>query len=484
MPSKPNFILIFPDQWRGDALSCLGNSVVETPFIDDLAADGVTFTAAYSACPSCIAARACLATGQSPSSTGRLGYKDGVPWRYPVTMMSELRDTGYQTINVGKTHFYPQRANLGFEINISYETQRLGDDYQNDYDAFLQAETGGQVRDTVKEINNNLMLVRPWVHEEYLHPSTWTVTAALDQLRKRDPQRPFFLQVGFHRPHPPLDPPLAYYQMYEGCELPPVPVGDWAASNDVPMRTTNSRVGHLDEKLLNKARWAYYAQCAHIDYNIGRLYHFLQRRHWLDNTWLIFCSDHGELLGDHHLNAKSHPYEGSTKIPFIIKPPTSIEGEHGVTCEAPTTHMDIMPTVLEAAGIDIPHTVEGQSLMPFVRGRKPSQWREFVHGEHTGGPANQFVTDGREKFAWYTVTGEERFFDLTTDPGECVNLVNDPTCTERVQLWRQRLIDVLSKRPQDGLSFGDKLIPGTRLPAVRSALMTAQRDSDGIIRPH
>ena len=82
MPDRPNFLFIFPDQWRGDCLGSLGHPVVETPFLDQLAAEGVTFTAAYTACPSCIATRASLITGQTPSTCGRIGYRDGVPWRY------------------------------------------------------------------------------------------------------------------------------------------------------------------------------------------------------------------------------------------------------------------------------------------------------------------------------------------------------------------------------------------------------------------
>lgn len=99
---KRNILIIFPDQWRGDALGFLGHPVADTPFLDHLAGEGVTFTNAYSACPSCIAARASLATGLTPSTAGRLGYRDGVYWDYPLTYMKYLRDNGYQTMVSGK----------------------------------------------------------------------------------------------------------------------------------------------------------------------------------------------------------------------------------------------------------------------------------------------------------------------------------------------------------------------------------------------
>jgi len=483
VPDRPNFLFIFPDQWRGDCLGTLGHPVVETPFLDEMALEGVIFTAAYAACPSCIAARACVATGQTPNSVGRLGYQDRVPWRYPVTMMTCLRDGGYQTMSAGKTHFYPQRANLGFEQNLSYETQDLGDDYESDYEIWLKQQTGGAVRDTAQEMGNNSWIAHPWVHDEYLHPSTWNATAAIGLLRRRDPMRPFFIQVGFHRPHPPLDPPLQYFEMYHERPLPPVPVGDWAAEYDRPVSKTDCSAGHLADHLLDRARRAYYAQITHLDYQIGRILYFLRRRKWLDNTYVIVCADHGELLGDHHLFRKTLGYEGSAKLPFIIQPPKAVECRRGTDCSAPITHMDIMPTVLEAAGIDIPDFVEGASMTPLLRGSAVS-WREYVHGEHSGfTTACQFVTDGKEKFHWETVSGRERFFDLTKDPQETVDLAEDPAYADRVALWRNRLIEVLAERPQDGMSDGTRLIAGRSTPAVRPELLEKKLDCDGVVRP-
>jgi arylsulfatase A-like enzyme len=463
---QPNVLFIFTDQWRGDCLGSLGHPVVETPYLDELAARGTTFPHAYSPCPSCIAARASVVTGQTPTTHGRLGYRDGVPWRYTPTLMSLLRDGGYQTINVGKTHFYPQRAYLGFEINLIYESINYLGTFESDYHLWLERETRGTVRDTAREMPCNSWMARPWTHPEYLHPTNWTTDTALDVLARRDPTRPFFLQVGYHRPHPPIDPPLAWYEQYHDRPLPPVPVGDWCAEWDQPTLEIEAARGRLPAHLLARGLRAYYAQISHLDYQIGRLLQAVGR-----DTYVIFTSDHGEMLGDHCLFRKTYPFEGSARVPFLIAGPGVKSGQ---LRPEPITLADIMPTVLEAAGLAIPASVEGASLAPLTRGESVP-WRDAIHGEHSscyGQEGWQFITDGVEKFCWETLSGRELFFDLAADPQELHNLSADPAAAERVTRWRQRLIDEFAThRPQDALTDGTRLIAGTLLPAVRPELL-------------
>jgi len=466
---RPNFVLLFPDQWRGDCLGSLGH-VVETPHLDELAADGVTFTAAYSPCPSCIATRAVLATGLTPSSAGRMGYRDGVPWRYRRTLMHRLADAGYQTLCSGKTHFYPQRLMLGFQRMRLYDVQKLDPWFEDDYHPWLFGRTGGAVLDTCRTHSSNAWVARPWTHDEALHPNCWTADAALELLRRRDPTRPFFLQVGFHRPHPPLDPPLHVFERYLPRPLPPVPVGGWAGEFDAPVTRTDASAGRLPDHLLDRARRAYYAQITHLDSQIGRIVWFLRKRGLMENTYVLFASDHGEQLGDHHLFRKVTPFEGSAKVPFIVRPPPSAGGPRGDRCAAPVTHADIMPTLLELAGLPA-DGVEGRGVGPFLRGEQPP-WRDYVHGEHTaGGVGWQFVTDGREKFIWDSAGGREWFFSLTEDPQERVDLAADASSAERVALWRDRLARALAGRGADGLTDGEKLTPGRIAPTVRPELL-------------
>lgn len=465
---KQNIILIYPDQWRGDCLGSAGHQAIQTPFLDEMAGYGVRFSNAYSPAPTCIATRACLATGLSPNSTGRLGYRDFVDWNYPDTFMRLLRDSGYETICVGKTHFHPARIRLGFEKLSLYEMYWQDAEHPSDYHAWLDKETNGRIRDTAVDLDSNSWVPRPWTHDENLHPTTWTVTESINQLERRDPTRPFMLQVSFHRPHQPFDPPQSFLDQMADTPLPPVPVGDWADAYDHPVTWTSALEGRLSDAQLERTRRAYYAQMAHIDFQIGRLYRYLRGRKLVQNTWIIFSSDHGEMLGDHHLFRKAYPFEGSAGIPLIIKPPELPENA-GSVCDCAVNTADLMPTLLELGGVPVPEHVEGRSLMPLVKNVKQNLGRDFIHGEHA--PVWQYVTDGTYKFAWHSKDGTEWFFNRKDDPQECRNLANDPASKDLCDTWRRKLISVLAERPGDGLVKNGKLNAGTTLPAVRPELL-------------
>ena len=417
MPDRPNILFILTDQMRGDCLSITGHPVVETPHLDDLAQRGTVFTAAYSTCPSCIAARASIMTGLTPSSHGRLGYRDQVPWRYDDMLPALIGRAGYQTHCVGKTHFYPQRAHCGFDSLESYEAgQNFDGLYVNDYYDWLSERTGGRLHEDDHGLTHNGWAARPSALPEELHNNTWVAARGIDFLRRRDRTRPFFLNLSFHRPHAPLDPPQAYWDMYADREVPPVPVGDWAAAHDVSVDSVDAWQGRLDPRLLVKARRAYYAQIAHIDCQVGRVMRALGRLR-AGPTVVLFTSDHGEMLGDHHLFRKTYAYEGSARVPMIVSLP---EERQGRVRREPAALEDVYPTLLEAAGAPIPDRTEGLSLLPLCRGEAPA-WREFVHGEHaacySADEAMQYLTDGREKYVWFTQSGREQLFDLVRRPG-------------------------------------------------------------------
>ncbi len=439
---RPNILFIFPDQWRADCIGAEGH-IVRTPYLDHLASQGTLFSSAYSPCPTCIATRASLMTGQRPITHGRLGYRDWIPWTYPNMLPQVLRDAGYETMCSGKTHFAPQRARCGFEKMELYDNQKHDPWFESDYEQWLREKSRGLHRDTAQDMSSNSWIAKPWTAPEELHPNAWTTDMAIEMMRKRDPLRPFFLQVSYHRPHPPLDPPLHLYEEYRDLELPPVAVGDWAARHDVPVNNADGHsIGRLDDRQLRDMRCAYYAQLTHLDQQIGRLFRYMKQNALWGNTWIVFSSDHGELLGDHHLFRKTVPWEGAARVPLIIRPPQGTEQRR---CDKPLTHADYMPTFLGIAGVDIPETVEGRSLLPFVRGEKPD-WRDYVHGEHS--PRRQFVTDGKAKYAWDSITGEQWFFDLEHDPQELHNAAHDLDRREDVAMWRQRLVDELQGREQ------------------------------------
>jgi arylsulfatase len=163
---------------------------------------------------------------------------------------------------------------------------------------------------------------------------------------------------------------------------------------------------------------------------------------------------------------------------LIVRMPVGMdrggEAARNVRDDHPVILEDLMPTFLEEAGVAIPRTVEGKSLSRLVRGKGEGAWREFMHGEHARPNGGwQYVTDGNEKFIYETMTGEEWFFDLKNDPRELRNRVDDAVYAERVELWRSRLVEVLAKRPQDGLVKDGKLVKGVKLPPVREELMKA-----------
>ncbi|MFH1570532.1 MAG: arylsulfatase [Gemmatimonadota bacterium] len=469
---RPNILFVLTDQMRGDCLGAAGHPVVDTPNLDMLASQGTRFAASYSSAPSCIAARASIFTGQRPFTHGRLGYQDQVPWRYPTTLAAELSRAGYQTHCVGKTHFFPQRAHLGFASLESYEgDQNFDGRYVNDYFEWLRERTGGRLDEVDHGVDWNSWCARPSHLPEELHNNTWVATRGIEFLRRRDPTRPFFLNLSFHRPHPPIDPPQAFFDLYRDRALPPVPMGDWAARHDQPAGDVNAWQGRVPARLHDLTRRAYFAQIAHLDNQVGRFLMAL-RRHRCGPTWVIFTADHGEMLGDHCLWRKTYAYEGSARTPLIVCPP------HGAAvheCGAAVLQEDLMPTMLEIGGAPVPSSVEGRSLLPLLSGSpEAAGWRPYAHGEHSAcyhpDHGMQYLTDGRDKYIWYTATGQEQLFDLAADPEERRDLAPDPAQRPRLEQWRGRLVAELAPRA-DGLSDGRRLIPGTRLPAVRPELL-------------
>ena len=457
--SQPNLILITTDQMRGDCLSSLGRQPVQTPYLDNMAADGVRFDGAYCSIPSCIAARASIMTGQTPDSHGRLGYRDRVPWEYTTTLPGELQKAGYQTFAVGKMHFYPQRNAMGFERMVLHEgNQNWDDGFIDDYHEFVCEKTDGCITKNDHGLQDNSWVARPWHTEEYLHETNWTVTAALDVLRKRDPTRPFFLWLSFIKPHAPSDPPQAYWDMYIDEEMPPPAMGSWVGKGTdtfSPTWDVNCSRGQLTEKNLQRARAGYFGLISHIDAQLSRFFKVLQRHLFVpaDEVFSIFTADHGEMLGDHHYWRKTVAYEGSAKVPFIVRGPAEMGLQERTTVGNVVELMDVMPTFLDAAGVDIPDTVEGTSLLPLARGESPP-WRDYIHGEHSGPLGMQYLTDAQEKYIWHSKTGEEQLFDLREDPTELTNLADQPEHAERARLWRDRMIAHLQPRG-DGLA--DKL---------------------------
>ncbi len=467
-PQRPNILLIMTDQQRGDCLGIDGHPVLQTPYLDYLAGSGVRCRHAYTTCPSCVPARRSLMSGQHPHHTGMVGYRDGVEWEAPPPLLPQvLRDHGYQTALIGRNmHMYPTRKRYGFEHQVHADSQ------QSDYAHWLKRHAPAEEFDYHGAgPTHNDWPAHPWPLDEHMHATNWTVTEALKWLKFRDPSAPFFLTVQFLAPHPPLVPPAYYMERYLRTGVDEPIIGDWAqppANEGVGNDPAASKV-KLTGEALQTTRAAYYGLINHVDDQIRRFLRPFIGVGWdkdrsLDNTIIIFTSDHGEMLGDHYCWKKSVPYESSARVPMIVRPPKSFGIEPGTVIDEPTCLEDIMPTCLDAAGVEIPESVDGRSLWPLMRGEKTA-WRDHLQIEHA--PQHQTLTDGHEKFIWWVADGQEQFFDLANDPNECHDLINDPAAQPRIDAWRNKLIETLRGR-EEGFTDGERLIPGVKYSATQA----------------
>jgi arylsulfatase A-like enzyme len=368
-------------------------------------------------------------------------------------------------------HVFPERSLLGFHNVVLHDgylhNARLHNDnieMVDDYLPHLRAKYGPQADYADTGIGCNGYVVRPWVYDDLDHPSAWITTQAIDFLRRRDPRAPFFLFLSFHRPHPPFDPPRDYLAMYENKPLPPLACGEWNEAFPNGGRGLDSPVPR-DDWQIDRARRAYYAQMTFIDHQLNRLTHALFAAGCQENTCILFCSDHGDMLYDHGLVAKALPYEGAARIPFFLRFPRSWGFQAGQTVDAPVELRDVLPTLCDVANVPVPDSIEGRSVLPFCRG-ETAEWREYVHGEHTSGRlSNHWIVDGEWKYAWYSQTGVEQLFHLAEDPAETTDL--SAAQPERLAACRARLVQELADR-EEGFVVDGQLCAGRPVSAVLS----------------
>lgn len=473
LKKQPNIVLIMCDQMRGDCMGVAGHPDVKTPYLDSLAGEGTYFPNARAACPSCIPSRAALFTGMSQGGHGRVGYEDGVDWDYPHMMPGEFSLHGYHTEAVGKLHVHPPLRRCGFH-NLTLHDGYIGyyrkpgiparqqQTWSDSYIRWLKDRHGmdADVNDTGLECNS--FIAKPWVYDEMSHPTNWVVTESIRFLEKRDPDIPFFLMTSFVRPHPPFDAPADYFHMYGQIPLREPVMGDWERQEDAAAYRYqyDSPFGTEDARLKRQAMEGYYACITHMDHQIGRLLQALYREQILEDTVIVFLSDHGEMLFDHGMFRKVQPYEGSVRIPFIVRVGKNLTEQPQVpVCQDLVELRDVMPTLLSAAGVPVPDGVDGESFLPSLFG-KGGFSREYLHGEHSAGLlSNHFIATKQDKYIWYSQTGEEHYFHLDTDPGETHDCIGEAEDRERIAFLRGLLIQSLNGR-EEGYTDGERLIIG------------------------
>ena len=473
MNTKPNIILLMSDQFRGDCLSINKHPDVKTPFLDTLANDGALFENAYSACPTCIPARAILFTGMNQRKTKRVGYEECVDWNYQNMLAQQFTNSGYQTQLVGKMHVHPVRLSCGFDniklhdgyighyrrYNTPYwQHQNVSDDYMH----HIKSHLGPDADVNANGVENNSWVCSPWSYEERFHPTNWVVDESIRFLQTRDRTKPFMMMASFVRPHPPFDAPKNYLDMYMNKDLTMPKVGSWVdqSKTDKNGFTMDSIDGCNDENLKHQAMAGYYAAITHLDHQIGRFITSLENDESYHNSIIVFVSDHGELLFDNNTFRKTLPYQGSVNIPCIFHVGKKVAKTTANRFKHLIELKDIMPTLLDLAGLEIPNNVDGISFKELLLTANQAK-QEFIHGEHAGTNdlANQYIVTENDKFIWFPQKNEFQYFDLLNDPKELTNLINDSDVQNRITYLKNILIKQLEGR-EEGYSDGVSLKSG------------------------
>jgi arylsulfatase len=432
MPDRPNLIFLMPDQLRHDFLGCYGAEFLKTPNIDFLADHGVLFERSYSAHPVCVPARVSLITGMHALRTGVLDNGGFLRPDYRECGISTwpelLNERGYYTAAIGKMHFYPWDLRLGFQYRNIAEDKRwlyVRDDYWHFLHRHGHRKYHGREHEGYFENRGAIIDLLPWE----LQVDHFVGQEACRFIREHGAEGPFAMMVGFPGPHCPYDPAPEFLADIDPEKMPP-PVPE--APGDTPrIRQQNIEGNKRDwngvdyteftDEHKKKIRAHYAAEVEQIDQQVGEILNALREKGLLDNTVIIFSSDHGDYLGDHNLIGKGQYYEASTHVPMIVYVPWLTEAQR---CDELVTLTDVTATMLAFAGVDVPAFMDSQP-MPCL-GLPAGRGRERVIGALGGGWS---IYDGRLRLSKYA-TGEVTLFDLQADPTEQRNLVRDPDHAE------------------------------------------------------
>ncbi|MEM7024743.1 MAG: sulfatase-like hydrolase/transferase [Pseudomonadota bacterium] len=420
---RPNVLFIITDHWSASLLGCAGHPAIQTPILDTLAKNGVRFANAYSEHPVCIPARRSLMTGTPARVHGDRTFKPTGEMPDLPTLAQTFRDAGYQAQAVGKVHVYPQRDRIGFDDVVLDDEGRTLYGVTDDYEIYL-GDAGYVGRQFDHGMSNNGYAYRAWHLPEQTHATNWATRMTARAIKRRDPKRPSFWYCGYRHPHPPLVPLQAYLDLYREIEIDPPVIGAWAKDRialPYNAQATQTRGDSLGPGQTEAARRAFYALCTHIDHQIGSLIGTLRDEGILDDTIVMFTSDHGDMLGDHGMWAKQVFYEPSCHIPMILMG-TANDRRVGFrrTDDRLVCLQDVMPTLLDLCGIDIPETVEGLSMVG-------ERQRETLFGEFgEEGQGSRMVRDSRYKLIWYPCGNVFQLFDLQDDPRELNDLADAP----------------------------------------------------------
>jgi arylsulfatase A-like enzyme len=483
-PQRPNVVLILSDQQRKDTCGVYGSPVTRrdgsspTPFIDQLASEGVRFNHAYCNSPLCAPSRASLLTGTYPHTTTAIYHQPdrrspGVT-RFPgvreglMTMGEVFRGVGYRTAAIGKMHVHGELKgewDMGFDVTkLRFYTEFPGSHYGDLRDGDVNARYRGSYNykeKTYQEVDPERFADAPeglTVHENNLNPhyletlvekeeEMFDHMVAAESIRFIEEsvaqKKPFFIHVGMEKPHPRWDTFQRFLDLFDPTEMPlPDTIREWKEKGMLPTHMAWIHNGMSDE-LTRNAIAGYYACVADLDEQVGRILTRCSELGIDDNTIFVFTSDHGEMLFDHGIRGKHNMYEASVAVPLILKYKDIFKP--GTAVDDPVGLIDVFPTLTELCGIERPASLEGVPLQSVIAGEAESVpvFSEFHERGYMGwpdryAPVRMAVTE-RFKYV-YTHGVIDQLFDRINDPGETVNLATDPAYDEvRAHLKLQTL---------------------------------------------
>ncbi len=486
-----NILFIMCDQLRFDYLSCAGHPTLQTPNIDALAARGTRFTRAYVQSPVCGASRMSFYTGRYVSSHGAAW--NGFPLKVgEMTMGDYLRPLGLDTVLVGKTHMQAdtegmERLGIDPQSIIGVRVSECGfDPYERD-DGLHGVGPDGRYEPRNPRYNEWLndkgytgdnpwhdyanaadgegnALASGWAMRHARKPARvaeedsetpYMTRRAMDYMAEAG-ERPWCLHLSYIKPHWPYIAPAPYNDMYGPDDVIPAVRSEAERANPHPVyrEFMNHLVGRnfSRDDVRREVIPVYMGLIKQIDDQLGVLFAFMRERGLMDNTLIVFTSDHGDYLGDHWLGEKDLFHEPSAKIPLIVCDPSpEAEAARGSVCDALVESIDLLPTFLDCLGSDAhaqSHRLEGRSLLPWLRGETPGGWREVAFSEYDYSmlPASAklglvprdarlfMVTDARWKYM-HAIGFRPMLFDMLSDPEEFRDLGADPTyAAERERL--------------------------------------------------
>lgn len=457
----PNVVFIMVDDLRPD-LHCYGNPVIHSPNIDMLAAEGCLFTKQYAVVPTCGASRCAILTGLLPRSTAALSNEACVtflsgkpPTDDPRTFVANLKKNGYYTVGIGKISHYPDgyvypylgKKSNQLELPYSWDEMLLNPGkWHNGWNAFFGYADG---------TNRNALhaQVKPYEHADVSdegYPDGLTADLAirkLDELKKR--KQPFFLAVGFFKPHLPFNAPEKYWDLYKDSEIsltpsPDIPQGINRASLAPGSGELNGyRLG--DEKptldapasasYSRELRHAYYACVSYADAQVGKVLSELKKSGLDKNTIVVLWSDHGWHLGDDRIWGKHTLFEWALRNVLIVKAPGM---KKGVRTDAVVSSADIYPTLMELCHVPMPHKTDGKSFVPLLK-RPGQSWNNVAYSYYLNGISMR--TDRYRLTKYFRKQQPQvELYDHQVDPYENKNIASS----------HPEIVDSLMKRWEAG----------------------------------